>query len=477
MAMEGHAGGGALRTRLGHPVVDCDGHFLECFPVLEEYITAQGVSPRATAARGSTPDRAQRAHERLVQRSWWSLPARNTLDHASALLPSLFAERLEQLGIDFSIMFPSAGLMYPQIDEDELRRASCRGLNHYVADVFADLHDRLEPAAAIPMHTPDEALDELDHAVTELGFKTVMIPAFVERPVGIAESAVRAHPEVGVFTTWFDTFGIDSAHDYDPFWARCVELGVSLSAHTPSLGKGLRTSVSNYMFNHIGNFAAANEALCKSLFLGGVTRRFPRLRIAFLEGGVGWAASLLGDLIGHWEKRNAGAVLHYDPAAIDLDLLESLKREHGGTLAGADLGRYRASLPTSADVPDELDDFVACGIEKAADIVELFVPNFYFGCEADDPMTRVAFDGMNPSGATLSAMFSSDVGHWDVRDMGEVLGEAYEMVEDGLISDADFRSFTFEHPVRFHTELNPEFFAATAIAAAVDAERAGPGGP
>jgi hypothetical protein len=35
-----------------------------------------------------------------------------------------------------------------------------------------------------------------------------------------------------------------------------------------------------------------------------VTRRFPTLKMEFLEGGVGWACGLYSDLIGHWKKRN-----------------------------------------------------------------------------------------------------------------------------------------------------------------------------
>ena len=59
--------------------------------------------------------------------------------------------------------------------------------------------------------------------------------------------------------------------------------------------------------------AAGQQALAKSLFLGGVTRRFPSLNFAFLEGGVAWAAALLADIVGHWEKRN--------PAALRLSLI------------------------------------------------------------------------------------------------------------------------------------------------------------
>ena len=63
------------------------------------------------------------------------------------------------------------------------------------------------------------------------------------------------------------------------------------ASHTPGMGWGSRRSVSSYMANHLGSFGASMEAQCRALFMGGVTRRFPELNFAFLEGGVGWAAS------------------------------------------------------------------------------------------------------------------------------------------------------------------------------------------
>ena len=74
--------------------------------------------------------------------------------------------------------------------------------------------------------------------------------------------------------------------------------------------------------------------------------------------------------------------------------------------------------------------------------------SFFFGCEADDPMTATAFNTkLNPFGARLHAMFGSDVSHWDVPDMTEVLEEAWEMVEHEWIDDDDFRDFVFTYPV------------------------------
>ena len=45
-------------------------------------------------------------------------------------------------------------------------------------------------------------------------------------------------------------------------------------------------------------------------------------------------------------------------------------------------------------------------------------------------MTSMAFNtAVNPFGAELNAMMGSDISHWDVPDMTEVLEEAWEMVE------------------------------------------------
>ncbi|TKJ39148.1 hypothetical protein CEE37_12065, partial [candidate division LCP-89 bacterium B3_LCP] len=146
---------------------------------------------------------------------------------------------------------------------------------------------------------------------------------------------------------------------------------------------------------------------CRSLFLGGVTRRFPELKFAFLEGGVAWACQLYADIIGHWEKRNRKALENYDPTLLDRGLFEKLYAKYGSEVL-----RKRLETPiydeihilTDSEDPTTLDEWVACEIESADDIRELFASSFYFGCEADDPMTSAAFNTrVNPQGARLSA--------------------------------------------------------------------------
>ena len=50
--------------------------------------------------------------------------------------------------------------------------------------------------------------------------------------------------------------------------------------------------------------------------------------------------------------------------------------------------------------------------------------------------------------------------------------EAYELVEDGLITTEDFRDFTFANAVRLWGTQNPNFFEGTAVAKAAAAELA-----
>jgi hypothetical protein len=401
---------------------------------------------------------------------------------------------MDELGIDVSVIYPSLGLVFPHLPDTDHRRRCCRALNRYHRDVFGRYRDRLVPVAVVPMHTPDEAIAELEHAVGELGLRAVLVAGLVHRPL----PASASDPAAGNRASWIDTFGLDSAFDYDPFWQRCVDLHVSVAAHAFGMGWGSRQSTSSYDYNHIGNFAAAGEALCKSLFLGGVTRRFPTLRFAFLEGGVAWACSLLADLVGHWDKRNADTVRHYDPRRADIPRFLRYFDEHGRADFGACEVETRQDRPRDWSLlerwapdqlervlgidgadPEMLDEFAACGIKSVDDIRELFVPRFFFGCEGDDPTVGAAFDpDRNALGARLSAMFGSDIGHWDVPAMERTLVDAYESVERGRLTRSDFRDLVFVNPVRFYTDSDPAFFEETCIAAEVRRFLAGspPGG-
>ncbi|HYE90361.1 MAG TPA: amidohydrolase family protein [Terriglobales bacterium] len=484
MSANGHYDPRKVRASLKHPVIDADGHWLEYGPVMREEFRRIGGDVAVEAldlASSRVPNAlrmsvAERAHKRVGMEAFWSSPSANVLDRATAMLPKLMYERLGDLGIDFCVVYPTAGLSYHRMPDTRLRRAICRAYNVFTADQFRGLQDRVIPAAIIPMYTPEEALEEIDFAVKQLGFKVLMLGGLMRRKIAAIE---ETNPEASKLIDWYDVVGLDSPYDYDPVWRTCLELKVAPSFHNGARSILLRNSPSNFCYNHIGHFASAGHAVAKALFFGGVTRRFPELNIAFLEGGVGWASMLYADLIGHWDKRNGEALKKTHPSALDVAKLLQYTEKYGAP-AMVDAVRRREALDGDSGSAlnggvEDPDDFFRCKIAKKEDIKELFVPRFYFGCEADDPANAWAFNTkVNPMGARLNAIFSSDIGHFDVPDMTEVVPEAYELVEHGLLTEDDFRDFMFANAVRFWGEMDPNFFKGTAVekeAAAVLAER------
>ena len=201
-------------------------------------------------------------------------------------------------------------------------------------------------------------------------------------------------------------------------------------------------------------------------------KRFPTLKFAFLEGGASWASQLYNSLFEYWEKRNLEALATYlDPAKLDVDLLVEMFEKYGNEYLTPQRIRADPNHPQSTrlDVPpEEVNDFGPTGVERPEDIRDIFDTNFYFGCEADDNLNGVAFDAkINHFGLKLNAILGSDIGHWDVPDMTKVMVEAYEMVEDGFMTDDDFRDFTFGNVVSMHTGMNPDFFKGTVVEDAV----------
>jgi predicted TIM-barrel fold metal-dependent hydrolase len=462
----------ALRAKLDHPVIDGDGHLIEPAPLFRHYLDKVGgtdlvhryqhelrVHPTGSRGNRETGD---------MRGAWWGV-GNDAYDLATVMAPKLLHQRLEEIGIDFAIMYPTLGLALPTIHDADARRGAVRALNTMNAEICAPFRDRIAPAAAIPMHTPAEAIEELEFAHAH-GLKVAMIPPGVARPIPALE---REHPGAFPTAAYFDNYGLDSFLDYDPVWRKFEERKFAVTSHG---GVGLRflplgrRSPSNYMFNHIGGHAYQQGELCRSLVFGGVPARFPKLAFGFLECGAGWAVDLLHSLEEHWEKRNVEGLQNYDPSRLDRARLFALLKEYGGpeyvTASGEPLGRAYDEGVARHDRDADRDEWSRCGVREEHDFARIFA-NFFFGCEADDPSVHRALDARaNPFKTRFQPIFSSDIGHWDVPDIKRVLLESHHLADKGIIGDADYRDFVFTYPARLHMTANPDFFKGTVVESA-----------
>jgi predicted TIM-barrel fold metal-dependent hydrolase len=463
-----------IRELLDHPVIDGDGHYIDPAAPFEAFVRDHGhgdladrspvftvPSPALEVGRKSLPERRQL---RAPAPPFLVLPS-DTRYLATVVTPELYAERLAEAGIDFSVLYPTKGLGMFETPADD-RIVLCRLFNEYLAEIFGKHFDRFAPVALVPMNTPADAIAGLEHAAA-IGLKVALLPSYVWRPhEGVPAELVR-------HGRWLDTYGIDSLYDYDPVWAKAVQLGLPIAFHSPGFGFDERNSPSNFVYNHCGHFAAAGEAVAKSLVLGGVLQRFPQLRVAVLEGGAVNGVRLFIDLVGRWRKRGREGMARLHPRNIDLAQLSSLLSSYNSPSAPFPaeqvLGDMDWELAESAP-----NDFGHMGIDGVEGICEVFATNLFWGCEADDPLVGLAFDArVTPGGTRVPAIMGSDVGHWDVTHFESPLAEAWELVEKGILDTDDFREFVFTNSVRLYGDPSGQFFHGTAVEGEVDALTAG----
>lgn len=304
-----------------------------------------------------------------------------------------------------------------------------------------------------------------------LGLKVAVFPSYVVRQIK-REPGNERIPDQRLAPFKFDFYGIDSDYDYDPVWQKCIDLGVAPCFHGTANGIvwGPRNSPSNLMYNTIGNFAESGDAVSKALFMGGVTRRFPQLRMGFLEGGVGRGVLTFAGMIEFWEKRSGKAIHKLNPSNLNVDELMRLVDEYGEPRIKAlkDGVRQMFEGVVAEPAPDlpGLDDWHGARIERKEDFRTLYQNNFFWGCEADDPTIAWAFnEKVNPLGMKFRAFLGSDISHCDVADPAGVIPEAYELVENGQVTGEDFRDLVFTNAVRLYGGMNPNFFKGTLVEA------------
>src|SRR5258708_25694096 len=155
-----------VRSKLKHPVVEEDGHWLEVNPVFWRYIdqvAGPGMVERYKKVYGSgyawhslSPEERQR--QRIRRPGWWGLPVKSE-DRAAAMIPRMFREKLDDWRIDVALVYPTLGFtLTREIPDDELLQASERPYNVMVAVMYSSLSDLSIPVAAASLNSPDNAL-------------------------------------------------------------------------------------------------------------------------------------------------------------------------------------------------------------------------------------------------------------------------------------------------------------------------------
>ncbi|HEY7216881.1 MAG TPA: amidohydrolase family protein [Candidatus Binatia bacterium] len=184
-------------------------------------------------------------------------------------------EAMDREGLDVAVLFRTSPLHCDETLEPEYANDLCKAWNDWIVDFCKENPQRLRASALITLHDVDLAVEEVRRVAGALGIRALSL---CPEPI----NGKRIH---------------DSC--FDPLWMEIEKLGVALCFHPPARPK--QDQVANKFFGHpnanIVALALRNPVeliqAVSSFCAGGVLEKFPKLRVAFLEGNCAWLPWLL----------------------------------------------------------------------------------------------------------------------------------------------------------------------------------------
>jgi predicted TIM-barrel fold metal-dependent hydrolase len=188
---------------------------------------------------------------------------------------------LDTEGIDVQVLFGGLAIAVTSLDDPAFAADFAIAYNDWLLrDVSGRHPDRLRGVAVLPLQDVGRAIDEMKRSVAN-GAVAVMIP-----------------PVVG------DRNLDDLA--FLPFFAEAAAIGVPVAVHSaPGMNLPLPAAgrFSNYAQVHSLSFPVDQMVAFTALAMGGVLDRYPELRVAFLESGIGWVPYFVHRVREHREGR------------------------------------------------------------------------------------------------------------------------------------------------------------------------------
>jgi uncharacterized protein len=254
------------------PAIDTDGHVLERQSDIRKYLEAPWNKRLTPLWPGDQPWDNDMMESFEMARQWRGLSAAEQVDRWHKIM--------DEHDIEKAICFPTGSGNIAKNQEVPYQIAVARASNSHFAEEFNARSDRISCVGCLPMRSPSAAAEELRRAVTDLGLK-----GFEILPTGLPLA-------LG------DPF-------YDPIYREAERLGVVLGIHgTRNTSRELGTS-GLATFSEVHSYAFPVGILLQftSMVCQGLTVRFPKLKLAFLEIGATWLPYYLDRLDEHWEKR------------------------------------------------------------------------------------------------------------------------------------------------------------------------------
>jgi predicted TIM-barrel fold metal-dependent hydrolase len=203
-------------------------------------------------------------------------------------------------GMDASILFGGGPL---GSFDNELYIASYEAYSRWVKDFCAIAPNRLIPIGYVPMRDIDETIVHVTR-LAKLGFRAINLPAFPQNPdAWSTSSGVKALKEGQVAALTGDPKGKLQywQPEFDKLWATLSDLDLVISFHL-----GARVTRFGEKQYFLADMPMSKMAMAEPIAIfifNAVFQRFPNLKIASVESGVGWFSWFTEYMDRTWEKQ------------------------------------------------------------------------------------------------------------------------------------------------------------------------------
>ena len=279
---------------------------------------------------------------------------------AGGWMPRARIEDMDQDGMDTAILFGGGPL---GTANNELYKASFAAYNRWLADFCNYAPQRLAGVGYVPMQDVDEAIAMMRDCA-KLGLKAINIPAFP-----MAKMASLNGGEAQTMALTGDVTGERSYADpeFDPFWKAACDLGLPLTIHLG--GRTVRFTEPKFFLSDLLMSKFGMGEPIAIMIYGGVFQRFPELKLASVESGVGWFAFAANYMDETWHKQRywVKSILEHAPSYFwERNIYGSFIHDRAGILMRELPGA--GNIMWSSDYPHSETTFP----HSQAKIVELF---------------------------------------------------------------------------------------------------------
>ena len=193
-------------------------------------------------------------------------------------------------GVDAELVFPNGTVIMGFLTPDpDMMHAQFQIYNDWAEEISRGVRGRMNIAACIATGNIDNAIAEVER-VAKMGYRVITLP---NKPVfGPSEPGQINY----------------NAKSFDPLWARIEEADLTITFHVstgadPRVAKGPGGAVINFAYHCLTSPADPVANFCAS----GLLDRFPKLRFAAVESGIGWVHWFLDSLDEGYKKHHMWA--------------------------------------------------------------------------------------------------------------------------------------------------------------------------